>query len=75
MITARNVTKFFSVVNDDRTADGITAVLSVSLSIPDGRFVTFLGPSGCGKSTFLEILAGLQAPTEGEVWIDGRRVL
>lgn len=75
MIEARNITKFFSVVNEDRTADGITAVLSVSLSIPAGRFVTLLGPTGCGKSTFLEILAGLQAPTEGEVWIDGRRVL
>lgn len=75
MIEARNITKFFSVVNDDRTADGLTAVLSVSLSIPDGRFVTLLGPTGCGKSSFLEILAGLQAPTEGEVWIDGRRVL
>ena len=75
MIEARNITKFFSVVNDDRTADGITAVLSVSLNIPDGRFVSFLGPSGCGKSTFLEILAGLQAPTEGEVWINGKRVL
>ncbi|HSV98716.1 MAG TPA: ABC transporter ATP-binding protein [Sedimentisphaerales bacterium] len=75
MIEARNITKFFSVVNDDRTADGITAVLSVSLSIPGGRFLSFLGPTGCGKSTFLEILAGLQAPTEGEVWIDGRRVL
>ncbi len=75
MIEARNITKFFSVVNDDRTADGITAVLSVSLSISAGRFVTLLGPTGCGKSTFLEILAGLQAPTEGEVWIDGRRVL
>lgn len=75
MIEARNITKFFSVVNDDRTADGITAVLSVSLSIPGGRFLSFLGPTGCGKSTFLEILAGLQAPTEGEVWIDGKRVL
>ena len=75
MIEARKITKFFSVVNDDRTADGTTAVLSVSLSIPDGRFVSLLGPTGCGKSTFLEILAGLQAPTEGEVWIDGRRVL
>jgi NitT/TauT family transport system ATP-binding protein len=75
MIEARNITKFFSVVNDDRTADGVTAVLSVSLSIPGGRFLSFLGPTGCGKSTFLEILAGLQAPTEGEVWIDGKRVL
>lgn len=75
MIEARKITRFFSVVNDDRTADGITALLSVSLSVPAGRFVSFLGPTGCGKSTFLEILAGLQAPTEGEVWIDGRRVL
>ncbi|MFZ4398127.1 MAG: ABC transporter ATP-binding protein [Kiritimatiellia bacterium] len=75
MIEARNITKFFSVVNDDRTADGVTAVLSVSLGIPDGKFVSLVGPTGCGKSTFLEILAGLQAPTEGDVWIDGRRVL
>jgi len=72
---ARNITRFFSVVNDDRTADGVTAVLSVSMGIPDGKFVSLVGPTGCGKSTFLEILAGLQAPTEGDVWIDGRRVL
>jgi len=75
VIEARNITRFFSVVNDDRTADGVTAVLSVSLGIPDGKFVSLVGPTGCGKSTFLEILAGLQAPTEGDVWIDGRRVL
>lgn len=75
MIEARNITRFFSVVNDDRTADGVTAVLSVSMGIPDGKFVSLVGPTGCGKSTFLEILAGLQAPTEGDVWIDGRRVL
>jgi NitT/TauT family transport system ATP-binding protein len=75
MIEARGITKFFSIVNDDRTADGLTAVLSVSLKIGDGKIVSLLGPSGCGKSTFLEILAGLQAPTEGEVCIDGVRVL
>ena len=75
MIEARNVTKFFSIINEDRTADGLTAVQSVSLSVEDGKIVSLLGPSGCGKSTFLEILGGLQAPTEGEVYIDGVQVL
>ncbi len=75
MIEARNVSKFFSVVNEDRTADGITAVLSVSLTVEDGKILSLLGPSGCGKSTFLEILGGLQAPTEGSVYIDGVQVL
>jgi len=75
MIEARNVTKFFSIINEDRTADGLTAVLSVSLKVGDGKIVSLLGPSGCGKSTFLEILGGLQAPTEGGVFIDGVQVL
>jgi len=75
MIEARRISKFFSIVNEDRSAEGFTAVNSVSLRIEDGSFVALLGPSGCGKSTFLEILAGLQAPSEGEVWIDGERVL
>jgi len=75
MIEARNVTKFFSIINEDRTADGLTAVLSVSLKVDDGKIVSLLGPSGCGKSTFLEILGGLQAPTEGGVFIDGVQVL
>jgi NitT/TauT family transport system ATP-binding protein len=75
MIEARRISKFFSVVRDDRTAEGFTALNSVSLRIEDGSFVSLLGPTGCGKSTFLEILAGLQAPSDGEVCIDGVRVL
>ena len=75
MIEARSISKFFSIVNENRTAEGLTAVLSISLSISEGKIVSLLGPSGCGKSTFLEILAGLQAPTEGEVYINGVRVL
>ncbi|MDR1972850.1 MAG: ABC transporter ATP-binding protein [Treponema sp.] len=75
MIEAKSITKFFSVVNEKGLAEGLTAVLNVSLRIPDGKIVSLLGPSGCGKSTFLEILAGLQAPTDGEILIDGQRVL
>ncbi|GHT83036.1 nitrate ABC transporter ATP-binding protein [Spirochaetia bacterium] len=75
MIEARSITKFFSVTNEKGLAEGLTAVLNVSLTIPDGKIVSLLGPSGCGKSTFLEILAGLQAPTDGEIHIDGKLVL
>ncbi|GHU60889.1 nitrate ABC transporter ATP-binding protein [Spirochaetia bacterium] len=75
MIEARSITKFFSVVNEKGLAEGLTAVLNVSLTVPDGKIVTLLGPSGCGKSTFLEILAGLQAPTDGTIHIDGKLVL
>jgi NitT/TauT family transport system ATP-binding protein len=75
MIEAKSISKFFSVVNDKGLAEGLTAVLNVSLTVPDGRIVSLLGPSGCGKSTFLEILAGLQAPTDGTIHIDGRLVL
>ncbi|MDR1216294.1 MAG: ABC transporter ATP-binding protein [Treponema sp.] len=75
MIEAKSITKFFSIVNEKGIAEGLTAVLNVSLSISDGKIVSFLGPSGCGKSTFLEILAGLQPPTDGAIYIDGRLVL
>jgi NitT/TauT family transport system ATP-binding protein len=75
MIEARKISKFFSVINPQGIAEGITAVLSVSLKVEDGEFVVIVGPTACGKSTFLEILAGLQAPTEGEVYIDGKLVL
>ena len=47
------------------------AVAPLSLSIESGRFVSLVGPSGCGKSTLFNVIAGLLAPTEGRVLIDG----
>lgn len=52
----------------------VTAVRDINLSIDDGQFVCFVGPSGCGKTTLLNILAGLDKPTEGEVILDGHPV-
>jgi multiple sugar transport system ATP-binding protein len=46
----------------------------LDLTIPDGELVVLVGPSGCGKSTTLRIIAGLEEPTSGDVFIDARRV-
>jgi len=54
--------------------DQVTALLDVNFAIGKGEFVALLGRSGSGKSTLLNILGGLDAPTSGEVWIDGKNV-
>jgi NitT/TauT family transport system ATP-binding protein len=59
-----------------RRRDGSTllALEDFTLAVHEGEFVSIVGPSGCGKSTFLKILAGLIAPTGGEIKVDGRIV-
>ncbi|MCQ6561792.1 ABC transporter ATP-binding protein [Paenibacillus mendelii] len=47
---------------------------NIDLTIKDGEFLSILGPSGCGKSTLLEILAGLQLPTSGDIYFDGKKL-
>ena len=54
---------------------GFTAVDGVSFRIPSGSFFSILGPSGCGKTTLLRMIAGFEAPNEGDVLIKGRSVL
>ncbi|MDH3693267.1 MAG: ABC transporter ATP-binding protein [Gammaproteobacteria bacterium] len=51
-----------------------TAVRSSSFTIEDGEFFMLLGPSGCGKTTTLRMMAGLELPTSGEIFIDGEAV-
>jgi sn-glycerol 3-phosphate transport system ATP-binding protein len=57
-----------------RQWSGQGGVNGISLSVPRGSFVSVLGPSGCGKSTLLRLLAGLEQPQAGEIWIDGQSV-
>jgi NitT/TauT family transport system ATP-binding protein len=51
------------------------ALDDISLTIEDGTFVTILGASGCGKSTLLNMLAGLTAPSGGQLTLDGTRIV
>jgi len=52
----------------------VWAVDGVDLEVPAGQTLAVTGPSGCGKSTLLQLLGGLDRPTEGEVWLGGRRI-
>lgn len=54
--------------------DGAVAVKDLSLTIADGEFVILVGPSGCGKSTTLNMIAGLEDISSGELRIGGDRV-
>jgi NitT/TauT family transport system ATP-binding protein len=50
-------------------------VAGVSVAVAHGEFVAIIGPSGCGKSTLLRILGGLLVPTEGDVYLEGERLV
>lgn len=50
------------------------AVRELSLTVEAGAFIAIMGPSGCGKTTTLRMLAGLEQPTEGEIYHCGRRI-
>jgi len=52
----------------------VEAVSNLDLSVEKGQFCALLGPSGCGKSTLLRVIAGLEAVSEGQIFIDGRDV-
>jgi len=54
--------------------DKVRAVCDVTITIADGEFFTLLGPSGCGKTTTLRMVAGLESPTFGRVFIGDRDV-
>ena len=67
VIVTQGVTKVYA-------ADGIpvNALAGIDLTIRSGEFTALMGPSGSGKTTFLNIISGLDAPTEGKVWLSGR---
>ena len=69
MLSVRGVTKGY------RQGDAeVKALAGVSLDIARGEFVAVVGPSGSGKSTLLHLMGGLDAPTEGDVLIDGASI-
>jgi len=68
-IVVENVSKIFK-----GRAGIVKALQDVNLSIKEGEIFCLVGPSGCGKTTLLNIIAGLEKPTSGEVFLDGKKV-
>lgn len=71
MLEFRNVSKSF--FNPSVKASDF-AVRSLNLRIEEGEFFSLLGPSGCGKTTLLRMIAGLDFPSEGEIFFRGERI-
>ena len=63
----KNLTKKFP--------NGPLAVDSINLSVDECRFISLLGPSGCGKTTTLRMIAGLEVPTSGQIFIANERIM
>ncbi len=64
-LVLKNITKSFG---------KSTVIDNLDLTIKRGTMVTLLGPSGCGKTTVLRLVAGLENPTSGQIFIDGEDV-
>src|SRR5919201_2066192 len=64
-IRLENLTKVFG---------SLVAVRELELVVEDGSFIALLGPSGCGKTTTMNMISGLETPTRGEIYFDGRPV-
>lgn len=69
MIQLVNVSKVYN-----GAAGRVAALAGVSLDVAEGEFVALMGPSGCGKSTLLHLVAAVDVPTSGEVWVDGQHL-
>ncbi|MCM8820195.1 MAG: sn-glycerol-3-phosphate ABC transporter ATP-binding protein UgpC [Candidatus Omnitrophica bacterium] len=65
-IEVRNLTKIYD--------NNVVAVKDLTFSVEDKEFLVILGPSGCGKSTTLRLIAGLESPTKGDIYIQDRWV-
>jgi putative ABC transport system ATP-binding protein len=69
MVSVKDVTKVYK-----RGAEELKVLDSLSLDVPEGEFVALMGPSGSGKTTLLNLIAGIDQPTSGGVFVGGKNI-
>ena len=70
-LSIQNISMRFDLPN----GDWVQALKDVTLDLKAGELMSVLGPSGCGKTTLLNIVAGFLAPTQGEILLNGEKVV
>ena len=70
LLKIKNVSKTYQAKNGE-----VEALKDVNFSVNEGEIVGLIGPSGCGKSTLLSIIAGLEKPSGGEIFIENKQIL
>jgi putative ABC transport system ATP-binding protein len=69
IVQVNAVHKFFT-----RGSEQVDVLNDLSLDVPEGEFLALMGPSGSGKTTLLNLIAGLDRPSQGEVWVGGKLI-
>jgi putative ABC transport system ATP-binding protein len=69
IVSVQDVHRYFQ-----RGSERIDVLKGLTLDVPEGEFLGLMGPSGSGKTTLLNLIAGLDRPSEGEVWVGGQLV-
>lgn len=69
IVRVEGVHKYFT-----RGSERVDVLQDLSLEVPEGEFLALMGPSGSGKTTLLNLIAGLDTPSEGEVWVADEKI-
>ncbi len=69
IVSVEGVHKFFT-----RGSEQLDVLNDLTLEVPEGEFLALMGPSGSGKTTLLNLIAGLDRPSQGEVWVGGQLI-
>src|SRR6516162_5977048 len=69
IVRVEHVHKYFS-----RGSERVDVLQDLTLEVPEGQFLGLMGPSGSGKTTLLNLIAGIDTPTEGDVWVQGEKI-